>query len=106
MTLDEIKAKIQEWADESSREHDKYGDVGFHMEAQAFEKVLELLESLDAPPIDYRGLLRKYMDHVEECEGVHFIYDVCRYDGDGELLDYVELTEDEWAELVRISKDV
>lgn len=96
MTPDEAKTKIRRLLDST----DTYAGT------YAVLKAIEILESIDAPSIDHRDLLRKYMDHVGGCEGRDFIDDVYRYDGDGDLLDYVELTEDEWAELVRISEGV
>ena len=46
--------------------------------------------------MDYRELLKKYINHVGECEGITFL----RY---GEKPDFI--TDEEWAELQKIAKE-
>ena len=42
--------------------------------------------------MDYRELLKKYMDHVADCEGVFFLSNS----------DRVKFTDEEWKELEKI----
>lgn len=49
--------------------------------------------------MDYRELLRKYIEHVESCEGTTFLSEYYR----GAPSD-VEFTEEEWADLQRLAQ--
>jgi len=48
----------------------------------------------------YRVLLRKYIDHVGECEGTTFITDRSRQRS--HQFAQIEFTDEEWAELERL----
>lgn len=48
--------------------------------------------------IDHRELLRKYMDHVAECEGVTFVEDGRKRSE--------QFSEEEWAELQEIDRSI
>lgn len=52
----------------------------------------------DRPPVDYRALLAKYIEHVSDLEGVDFLR---KMDRTGFSAD--RFTDDEWAELRRLS---
>lgn len=43
--------------------------------------------------MDYKELLKKYMDHVGQCEGIYFLADWRRTEG---------FTDEEWNELIRL----
>ena len=47
--------------------------------------------------MDAIELLRKYIEHVGNCEGICFLRDCDRTDG---------FTDDEWAELQRVANEV
>ena len=49
--------------------------------------------------MNYRELLKKYIEHVAECEGITFLRDQDRYDS----LDVI--SDDEWAELQTIDSE-
>lgn len=48
--------------------------------------------------MDYRRLLKKYMNHVGECEGTVFLSPSSRLVSPG-------ISEDEWKELFRIADE-
>lgn len=48
-------------------------------------------------PVDHRELLRKYIAHVNDCEGIDFI------DRIGEPVSYQDFSAEEKAELVRLA---
>ena len=50
--------------------------------------------------MDYRLLLKKYIDYVFECEGTNFI----EY-GPNNYRDGVRFSEEEWAELKRLDAE-
>jgi hypothetical protein len=51
--------------------------------------------------MDYKELLRKYINYVEDCEGVNFITDLPRKPP---FVDVV-FTDEEWAELEKIKTE-
>lgn len=50
--------------------------------------------------IDYRTLLRKYIAHVTDCEGIAYIADYR-----GHYMSDVDFTFEEWAELKRLEAE-
>jgi hypothetical protein len=48
--------------------------------------------------MNYRDLLIRYIDHVGQCEGTEFLTDSYRL--------MSELTDEEWDELVRLSRSI
>lgn len=54
-------------------------------------------------PIDYEELLKKYMDHVGQCEGTTFIEGYRNGSGYGES--DIVFTDEEWEELERLDRD-
>lgn len=50
--------------------------------------------------MDYEELLKKYMQHVKDCESIDYVDQI------GDYMSEVEFTEEEKAELERISDEL
>lgn len=93
-------------------------DTGYEIDEAAFDQAIQECESVLMKPLmdsgfirnasNYQILLQKYIQHVQRCEGVHFLEDDLRRsesdDPDTPL--FKLFTDDEWKELRRIAEEI